>query len=182
MENWTSDNEKEHGPCPNGKIVKPWHHNEAIFYANDWTRRGWYHKDGPAKPYTKGEGASLMVGEFVCTKFGWLQPPDGRKTAQIIMKLGKNRDGYMTAEDISTQAEVAMDILTEFYPEYEHIFIYDNAPTHLKCPEGSLSACRMPKNIPKDGHNWGIEVMKRNNNGKAVYLPDGLTVKEKIKM
>ncbi|KIJ96797.1 hypothetical protein K443DRAFT_124304 [Laccaria amethystina LaAM-08-1] len=156
MENWTSDNEKEHGPRPNGKIVIPWHHNEAIFYANDWTRQGWYHKDGPAKPYTKGEGASLMPG--------------------------KNRDGYMTAEDISTQAEVAMGILTEFYPEYEHIFIYDNAPTHLKCPEGSLSARWMPKNIPKDGRNWGIEVTKHDNNGKAVYLPDGSTVKQKIKM
>ena len=41
----------------------------------------------------------------------------------------------MTAEDISAQAEIAMDILMEFYPKYEHVFIYDNAPTHLKCPE-----------------------------------------------
>jgi hypothetical protein len=40
----------------------------------------------------------------------------------------------------------------------------------------------MPKNIPKDGHNWGIEVTKRDNTGKAVYLPDGSTAKEKIKM
>jgi len=88
----------------------------------------------------------------------------------------------MTAEDISAQAEVVMDILMEFYPEYEHIFIYDNAPTHLKCPEGSLSARRMPKNIPKDGHNWGIEVTKRDNEGKAIHLPNGSLVKEKIKM
>ena len=88
----------------------------------------------------------------------------------------------MTAEDISAQAEIAMDILMEFYPEYEHVFIYDNALIHLKCPEGSLSACHISKNILKDGHNWGIEVTKRNDKGKAVYLLDGSTVKEKIKM
>ena len=41
-----------------------------------------------------------MVGEFVCAKFGWLQLPDGKKSAQIIMKPGKNWDGCMTAGDI----------------------------------------------------------------------------------
>ena len=40
----------------------------------------------------------------------------------------------------------------------------------------------MPKNIPKGGHNWEIEVTKSNDKGKAVHLLDGSTVKEKIKM
>jgi hypothetical protein len=51
-----------------------------------------------------------------------------------------------------------MDILTEFYPEYDHVLIYDNASTHLKCEEDALSVQKMPKNSPKVGHNWGIEV------------------------
>ncbi|EDR03806.1 uncharacterized protein LACBIDRAFT_306885 [Laccaria bicolor S238N-H82] len=182
MENWSKENEKEHGPRPDGKTVISWFNDECIFYANDRTPRGWYHKDSPAKPYTKGEGVSLMIGEFVSAKFGWLQSPDGKQSARIIMKPGKNRDGYMTADDIVNQANRAMDILTEWYPEYEHIFIYDNAPTHLKRPDGSLSARRMPKNIPKEGHNWGVEVTKRDNTGNLVHLPDGTTAKEKIKM
>ena len=73
-----SRNEREDWAHPNGKIVIPWHHDEAIFYANDQTQQGWYHKYGPAKPYNKGEGTSLMVGEFVCAKFEWLQLPDGK--------------------------------------------------------------------------------------------------------
>ncbi|KIJ91110.1 hypothetical protein K443DRAFT_135560 [Laccaria amethystina LaAM-08-1] len=75
-----------------------------------------------------------------------------------------------------------MDILTEFYPEYEHVLIYDNPPTHLKRPEGSLSACHMPKFTPKEGHNWGIKVSERNKDGKTMHHPNGSLEKEKIKM
>jgi hypothetical protein len=141
MYSWTKDNLPEiNGGLP-GRRVIVWFHDESIFYANDRQRKSWYHKDTPAKPYAKGEGASLMVADFVSADFGWLQSPDGKRSARRIMKPGKNRDGYFTAEDIDEQAREAMDILTECYPEYEHIFIYDNAPTHLKRPEDSLSAC-----------------------------------------
>jgi hypothetical protein len=76
-----------------------------------------------------------------------------------------------------------MDIVLEYYPQFDHIFIYDNATTHLKRPEDSLSACRMPKNIPKPGTNWGIEVTKCNpTTGKLVCKPDGTSEKVKIRM
>jgi len=130
-----------YGPQPNGKMVIPWLNDEVIFYVNDCTPHGWYHKDSLAKPFTKGEGAFLMIGEFVSAKFGWLQLPDGKQNAHIIMKPRKNCDGYMTADDIINQANHAMDILMEWYPEYEHILIYDKPPTHLKRPDGLLSAC-----------------------------------------
>ena len=48
-----------------------WFHDETIFYAHDRRKKGWYHKDAPAKPYTKGEGATVMVANFVSAKFGW---------------------------------------------------------------------------------------------------------------
>jgi hypothetical protein len=89
----------------------------------------------------KGEGISLMVADFVSAKFGFLASADGSKTAQRVMKPGKNKDGYFTNDDINNQANDAMNILTKYYPKYEHIFIYDNASTHLKHPENSLSAC-----------------------------------------
>ena len=65
-------------------------HDVAIFYANDCKLHGWYHKDAPAKPYTKGEGTLLMVRELVLVKFGWLQTCDGKKSTHITMKPGKN--------------------------------------------------------------------------------------------
>lgn len=90
----------------------------------------------PAKPYTKGEGALLMIADFVSADFSWLQSPDGTRNVRRLIKPGKNRDGYFTSKDITEQAHATMDILTEFYPDYEHRFFYDNA---LKWPEGSVT-------------------------------------------
>jgi hypothetical protein len=176
---------KDNEPEPTemqGKHVIAWFHNETIFYAYDRRKKGWYHKDAPAKPYTKGEGASLMIADFVSADFGWLQSPDGMRNARRVMKPGKNRDGYFTSEDITEQAHAAMDILTEFYPDYEHRFFYDNAPSHLKRPEGSVTARQMPKFTPKPGTNWGIEVSKHDAVRKLVYNADGSIAKETIRM
>jgi len=76
-----------------------------------------------------------------------------------------------------------MAILQEFYPQYEHIFIYNNATTHLKCPVDVLLAHWMPKNVPKAGTNWGVETMKHNPvTGKIEYKPDGSPCKIKVRM
>jgi hypothetical protein len=65
MANWTQDNIQEFGPNLPGREVIAWFHDETIFYAHDWQKKGWYHKDAPATPYAKGEGASLMIADFV---------------------------------------------------------------------------------------------------------------------
>jgi len=170
-------------PRGSGRRVITWFHDESIFYAHDRRKKGWYHKDAPAKPYTKGEGASLMVADFVSADFGWLRSPDGKESARRLFKPGKNHDGYFSNEDIQNQAQVAMDILTKYYPQFDHVFVYDNATTHLKRAEDALSAHRMPKNIPKPGTNWGIEVIKRDPiTGKPVCKPDGSAEKIKIQM
>ena len=99
------------------------------------------------------------------------------------MKPGKNRDGYFSSEDICDQAEEAMEILLEYYPQYEHVFIYDNAMTHLKRAPDALSARRMPKNVPKEGSNWGVETTKRDPvTGKIEYKTDGSPAKIKVRM
>jgi hypothetical protein len=174
---------KEHLPSGKEKRIIAWFHDESVFYAHDRRKTGWYHKDASAKPYAKGEGASLMVADFVSADFGWLASPDGKKSARRLFKPGKNRDGYFTNEDIITQADDAINILTECYAEYDHVLIYDNATTHLKRAEDALSARKMPKNTPKPGKNWGIEVSKHNPiTGKVVYLPNGTIEKVKILM
>jgi len=124
-----------------------------------------------------------MITDFVSAKFGWLQSPDGTCSAHVVIKLGKNKDGYFTSEDICKQAEDAMAILCKFYPQYEHVLIYDNASTHLRRAPDALSACRMPKNIPKEGRNWGVEVTKHDPiTGKIEYKPDGKPAKTKVRM
>ena len=136
---------KEHLPSREGKRVIAWFHNESVFYAHDRRKKGWYHKDASVKPYTKGEGASLMIANFISADFGWLTSPDGKRSARRLFKPGKNHDGYFSNEDIIEQADEAIDILKECYPEFDHVLIYDNATTHLKRAEDVLSARKMPK-------------------------------------
>ena len=184
MECWIgSDAELEQGPKMPGPRIITWFHDESIFYAHDRRKKSWYHKDAPAKPYKKGEGTSLMIADFVSADFRWLRSPDGKQSARRVMKPGKAKDGYFTSEDIKLQAEEAIRICRDCWPQYEHVFVYDNAFTHLKRPEGSLSARRMPKNTPKEGNNWGIEVTKRDPiTKKPICNADGSYQKEKIRM
>ncbi|THU98051.1 hypothetical protein K435DRAFT_661731 [Dendrothele bispora CBS 962.96] len=160
---WTSEGIPEYGPLP-GRQVIVWFHDETIFYAHDRRRRNWYHKDAPCKPYQKGDGHSLMIADFVSAEFGFLRTPDGR-TARRLFRPGKNRDGYFTSEDIKDQARAAMDLVEELYPEYEHVFIYDNATTHLKREDGALSARKMTKG---PSANFFTSVQARDDQGKPI--------------
>ena len=81
-----------------------------------------------------------MVLDFISADYGWLRSPDGEKSARVIFRPGANQEGYFTNEDVLQQADNAMDILQEYYPNDDHIFIIDNATIHKKCPPGSLSA------------------------------------------
>ncbi|THV00602.1 hypothetical protein K435DRAFT_932378 [Dendrothele bispora CBS 962.96] len=170
--------ERNIGVGPEGKRVILWYHDESIFYAHDRRRRAWYHKDGPIKPYKKGEGYSLMVADFVSAEFGWLRGPVSGRSARRVFRPGKNRDGYFTNEDVVKQAEDAINILPEFGPDIEHIFIYDNATTHKKRAEDALSARHMPKSKPvpyKSGPRAGemrpnflVEKTFRDDSGQVI--------------
>jgi len=82
-----------------------------------------------------------MVVDFVSADFRWFRSQDGKRSARRVIKPGKNRDSYFSNEDILAQVAEAISI--------------------LKWPEDALSARHMPKNPPKLGHNWGIEVSKQ---------------------
>jgi hypothetical protein len=157
-----------------GHPLVAWVHDESIFYANDRRTVRWVHKNKKATPQAKGEDASLMVVDFVSADYGWLCSPDGKESAQVLFKPGKTCNGYFDHEDILKQANRAMDILTQYYPDEDHLLIYDNATTHLKHAGDALSAHRMPKGIPKDGKNWGVLT--------TVVGPDGKVLKKVIRM
>ncbi|EJD42266.1 hypothetical protein AURDEDRAFT_138271 [Auricularia subglabra TFB-10046 SS5] len=152
-----------------------WYHDESIFYAHDQLH---------PKPLPKGEGASLMVADFVSAPFGWLRSPDGLASAHRIFHPGVNRDGYFNNEDILQQAQDAADIVTTHYPDYEHVFIYDNATTHRKRTDDALSALHMPKFMSKTAEeNWCVErTVIHPETGRPQRRPDGKVQKEHIRM
>ncbi|KAJ7670198.1 hypothetical protein B0H14DRAFT_3691876 [Mycena olivaceomarginata] len=140
-----------------GKWIVVWFHDESIFYAHDRRTSQWVADDASPSPYAKGEGVSLMVADFVSADYGWLRSKDGLESARVIFRPGKNRDGHCTNEEILAQLEKAMNILERDYPNDIHVFVFDNATTHLKRADDAISARNMPKKTPVDGKNWGIE-------------------------
>lgn len=80
-----------------------------------------------------------------------------------------------------------MDILDEHYPGLRHVFLYDNAPTHVARSPGALSARRMPLNPPKKDNFLckykdpsGVPQSIRMENGmfadgtsQSLYYPEG---------
>jgi hypothetical protein len=97
------------------------------------------HKTETAVPRVKGEGASLMVADFISADYGWLTSPDGKEETRVLFKCRKARDGYFTNNDIITHSTAAMDILDKYYLNEEHVLIFDNATTHLKREDDALS-------------------------------------------
>lgn len=93
-----------------------WFHNESTFYANDRREVFWVHGSEEPIPKTKGEGATLMVADFVSADYGWLISPDGLEEAREYFRAGANRDGYFTNERILDQAAHAREILKKHFP------------------------------------------------------------------
>jgi hypothetical protein len=107
-------------------------------------------------PYTKEEGVSLMITNFVSADYGWLCSSDGEDSAHVIFCPGKNQEGYFMNDNILTQVDHAMMILSKYYSDEDHFFLYDNATTHLLWLADSLSALKVPKNPSKPKTNFGV--------------------------
>lgn len=119
-------------------------HDESTFYANDRSRQRWFHTSEAATPVRKGEGASIMVSDFLTPTFGRLI--DGDEEARVLFRAGKNRDGYFTAEDLIAQVDKAIDIFEGKTNGFvTGLWLFDNAPSHQKRAPDALSARYMPK-------------------------------------
>ncbi|OBZ62739.1 hypothetical protein A0H81_15008 [Grifola frondosa] len=168
-------------PRPRNCPTVIWWHDESTFYANDHRNVYWAHKDEKAIPRPKGEGASLMVVDFVSAEYGWLRF-DG-DAARILFKAGKAREGYFINDNILEHATGAMDILDKHLPHKRHVFIFDNATTHLKRAHDALSARHMSKKpTAPNKPSFGVLRNVVNMEGKPVYGPDGKVLKEKVPM
>lgn len=124
-----------------------------------------------------------MVADFISADYGWLRSACGKEATRTLFKAGKARDGYFTNDDILRHVETAMDILGKHFPNERHIFIFNNATTHLKRADDALSARQMPKYLSKPGKPiFGVDRNMINADGKLVYHTDGKILKEHIKM
>ncbi|KAF8833793.1 hypothetical protein BDN67DRAFT_985786 [Paxillus ammoniavirescens] len=117
----------------------------------------WVFKGETATPHMKGEGASLMVTDFVFADHGWLRSPDGKTQGRVLFRCGKTWAGYFTNIDIQNNVKNVMAILDEHYHDEDHILVFDNATTH-------------PKWHTKERGNWGVEVNQGSADGKVCKI------------
>ncbi|TFY77445.1 hypothetical protein EWM64_g6566 [Hericium alpestre] len=156
---------------------------EEIQEPNDRRDLRWVNVDEKPVPRAKTEGATLMIADFVSADHGWLRSPDGQESTRVLWKTGGARDGYFTNDEILEQVTKAMDILDKHYSHERHVFIFDNATTHRKWPDDSLSARNMSKKPTQPGKPaFGVWRMKMGPDGKPIYKPNGKVEKEKIPM
>ncbi|KAJ7343794.1 hypothetical protein DFH08DRAFT_628087, partial [Mycena albidolilacea] len=83
-------------------------------------------------------------------------------------------------------------IVNRRWPEYDHVFIYDNTTTHCKHSPGALSAWAMPKSISGTARcsrksknpdpNFLVPVNKKNADSSLMYNVHGTLLKDNIQM
>jgi hypothetical protein len=183
---WTEGLREMDAARPLSALSKPvvfWYHDESTFYANDRRGVSWIHSSETAKPKPKGEGASLMIADFVSAEYGWLQSPDGLESAQEVFRTGARRDGYFTNANNVQRAEKAMGILERYYPSDRHILIFDNASTHTNRADDALSARSMSKKPTQARFQmWGVDVPLVDNAGRQLYDEHRKPLKQRVCM
>ncbi|KAG8690477.1 hypothetical protein FRC08_010521 [Ceratobasidium sp. 394] len=150
--------------------IAAWFHDKCTFHANDHWMLIWALTLGSQEPVKKGEGPSLMVSNLISAECGFMASPDGEDCVRELFSAGKNREGYFNASHICKQIAHAADILAEHYSGEDHIFIFDNSPTHVKRGAGAPSAYGMPKFTPKSTSN-NFLVKTTDENGNKVKVP-----------
>lgn len=187
---------ENHIPHLSGCHIVIWNHDESTYYSNDCRKIRWVHKSETAVPHAKGDGLSLMITDYASPDYGFLTSPDKSESACVVFKAGKACQGYFMSADILKQASNVMDLLSKHYPDEDHVFVYDNATTHLKRADDALSARHMPKFSPKHGDkwdgtdwgapkapkNWGVRTAVIGEDGLSVHGADGSVTKHKVCM
>lgn len=106
-------------------------HDECIFYSNDAQGSMWL-EEGESIIRKKGQGGSIMVSNFLCECHGQLQITADRAKelkletpeARVIIKPGKNADGWWTSNDMVKQLkDQAIPIFKELHPGCIGIFV-----------------------------------------------------------
>ena len=62
-----------------------------------------------------------------------------------MFKPGKNRDGYFDAKELIAQVNRAIDIFKDRANSAQGLFLFNNAPSHMKRAANAISAIKMVK-------------------------------------
>ncbi|KAH0586474.1 hypothetical protein H2248_007705, partial [Termitomyces sp. 'cryptogamus'] len=104
---------------------------------------------------------------------------DSKETAHVVFCAGVCHEEYFISEDILEQAEKAIHIVMEHYSHKDHVFVYDNATTHLKHADEALSATKMPKRSSRCVEkNFGVFVNMLGTDGWPLQDAEGKIYKE----
>ena len=146
------------------KIV-PCFHDECTFRSNDDQR---LKKDGQIlKPKSKGIG--LLISELICTCHDQMQGPDTGEYARIMLKYGKNHDGYWCGEDVAKQLESIDVVFYKLHHDCLPLYIFDNSVNHKKIATHALKAKSL--NLKDGGKTMPLlrDQFHTNTDGNVVY-------------
>ena len=128
--------------------------DESCFSGHEGRKTLWMRKDKTIlRP--KGQGRSIMVSEFLCECHGRMRLSDGQRLqypdvpaeATMIIKPGKNADGYWDCEDLVMQTkDRAIPIFKILHPDCDALFVFDNSSGHLAFAPDALIASRLNLN------------------------------------
>ena len=141
-------------------------HDESSFHANALQSNFW--SDGTVHPLTqKSLGASIMVSDFITEESGFLR--DDVSEARVFLETSK--EGYWNNELLMVQVQKAVDIFERKYPNAQALFLFDNAPSHLKCSPDALNTSSM--NVNPGGKQPVQRSTEWNGEIQHMVLPDG---------
>ena len=144
--------------------------DESCFSSNDGRKTIWKQKDESIlRP--KGSGRSLMVSEFLCECHGRLRLtkeqqilyPEIPSKAGVIIKPGKEADGYWDNEDLVVQTKTrVIPIFKVLHPGSDALICYDHSMNHLAHAPDALIAGRLNlkdggKNVKPMRNGWFVD-------------------------
>ncbi|CAE6475038.1 unnamed protein product [Rhizoctonia solani] len=153
---------------PGEQPVMMFKHDETVVYAHDQRDIRWIGDDETPQPMPKGEGLSLMYAGYISTD-GWLRSDDPDENPEVILRPGKNRDGFMDGPRTRTQIVKGIGMAKKKYPKHKIVFIYDNATTHTSRRPDAPSATKMTLNPSK---NFGVTIIDENKKKHKIRMGD----------
>ena len=143
------------------------HHDESTFYANADQTFHWA-DDEVRILKQKSLGQAIMVSDFIEEATGDYLRHDGDE-ARVLLET--KTDGYFDNTKFLEQVDHAIDVFEKKFPEAQALFLFDNALSHRKCSEDSLSAECM--NVRPGGKQPMMRDTIFNGKIQKMVLPDG---------
>ena len=158
-----------HSPFPNPQcrpLIRVFQ-DESTFYSN--ADQAFFWSDG-SKQTRKQKllGQSVMVSDFIDEVNGFLQYDD--RKAHLLLET--QSDGYFNNEMLLEQVDEAITIFEDKYPECQGMFIFDNAPSHMKGPDDALNVEKM--NVKDGGKQPFMKDTIWNGNVQKMVTAEGI--------